>query len=144
MKQSIRVVTIGAGDLGRSRRFYSEGLGWSPLVDLDEIVFYQAGFGLVLAVWRLEDLSADVGHPVAPGSAFSLGHNVESRAEVDEVVERARAAGATILKEPQDAPLFGGYQAYFADPDGHLWDVVYNPGLRVEEDGTVVFGGPAT
>lgn len=142
MKQSIRVVTIGVADLGRSRRFYSEGLGWSPLVDLDEIVFYQAGFGLVLAVWPLEDLSADVGRPVAPGSAFSLGHNVESRAEVDEVVERARAAGATILKEPQDAPLFGGYQAYFADPDGHLWDVVYNPGLRVEEDGTVVFGRP--
>ncbi len=137
MKQSIRVVTIGVADLGRSRRFYSEGLGWSPLVDLDEIVFYQAGFGLVLAVWPLEDLSADVGHPIRPGSAFSLGHNVDSRAEVDEVIDRARRAGAKILKEPQDAPLFGGYQGYFADPDGYLWDVVYNPGLSVAEDGTV-------
>lgn len=56
------------------------------------------------------------------------------------MIERARSAGATILKEPQDAPLFGGYQAYFADPDGHLWDIVYNPGLSVAEDGTVILG----
>ncbi len=142
MRQTISVVTVGVAELARSRAFYSGGLGWSPLLDLDEIVFYQAGFGLVFAIWRLEDLSADVGATVERGSAFSLGHNVDSREEVDDVIALARAAGATILKEPQDAPLFGGYQAYFADPDGHLWDVVYNPGLSVGPDGAVTIGGP--
>jgi catechol 2,3-dioxygenase-like lactoylglutathione lyase family enzyme len=137
VKQSIRVITLGVEDLGRSRTFYSEGLGWAPLRDLDEIVFYQAGFGLVLAVWGLKDLAGDVGASLARGSSFSLGHNVETPEEVDEVIERARRAGATILKEPQDAPLFGGRQGYFADPDGYLWDVVYNPGLAVAADGTV-------
>jgi uncharacterized protein len=142
VKQSIRVVTLAVEDLKRSRAFYSEGLRWTPLMDLDEIVFYQAGFGLIFAIWTLRDLSNDVGSPLSAGSAFSLGHNVDSREEVNSVIERARAAGATILKEPQDAPLFGGYQAYFADPDGHLWDIVYNPGLSVAEDGTVIFSSP--
>ncbi len=137
MKQSIRVVTLGVDDLRRSRAFYSDGLGWTPLRDLGEIVFYQAGFGLLLAIWPLQDLAGDVGAPLTPGSSFSLGHNVDSRQEVDEVIDRARRAGAKILKEPQDAPLFGGYQGYFSDPDGYLWDVVYNPGLTVAEDGTV-------
>jgi hypothetical protein len=140
MRQSIRVVTLGVDDLRRSRAFYSDGLGWAPLLDLDEIVFYQAGFGLVLALWPLAHLAADAGIPLTRGSGFSLGHNVDSRAEVDEVVGRARAAGATIVKEPRDAPLFGGYQAYFADPDGYLWDVVFNPGLSVGPDGTVSLG----
>ena len=140
MRQSIRVVTLGVEDLGRSRAFYSDGLGWAPLLDLDEIVFYQAGFGLVLALWPLADLAADAGIALKRGSGFSLGHNVDSRSEVDEVVGRARAAGATIVKEPRDAPLFGGYQAYFADPDGYLWDVVFNPGLSVGPDGTVSLG----
>ena len=140
MKQSIRVVTVGVNDLGRSRTFYSEGLGWMPLMDLGEIVFYQVGFGFLFALWPLADLIDDVGSHISHGSAFSLGHNVDSRDEVDEVIARARAAGARILKEPQDVPLFGGYQAYFADPARHLWDVVSNPGLQVLNDGTVVFG----
>ncbi len=137
MKQSIRVVTLGVEDLARSRAFYSDGLGWTPLRDLEEIVFYQAGFGLVFAIWPLRALAEDVGAALTRGSSFSLGHNVDAREEVDEVIDRARRAGAKILKEPQDAPLFGGYQGYFADPDGYLWDVVYNPGLTVAEDGTV-------
>jgi predicted lactoylglutathione lyase len=143
MKQSIRVVTVAVENLSRSRRFYSDGLGWTPLMDLDEVVFYQAGFGLVFAIWPLQDLSRDVGTPIGPGSAFSLGHNVDSKEEVDEVIKRARSAGAAIVKERQDAPLFGGYQGYFADPDGHLWDIVYNPGLHVRDDGTIVFALPS-
>lgn len=140
MKQSISVVTVAVDDLKRSRTFYSDRLGWTPLMDLDDIVFYQVGFGLVFAIWALKDLSDDVGHAIARGSAFSLGHNVESPQEVDAVIARARAAGAGILKEPQPAPLFDGYQGYFSDPDGHLWDIVYNPGLSVARDGSVVFG----
>ncbi|HEV2755973.1 MAG TPA: VOC family protein [Actinomycetota bacterium] len=140
MDQSIRVVTVGVEDVARSRAFYSDGLGWVPLLDLPEIVFYQAGFGLAFGVWSLRDLSEDAGRDLPRGSSFSLGHNVASGDDVDAVIERARAAGAAIVKEPQDAPLFGGYQAYFADPDGYLWDVVYNPGLTVGSDGTIVFG----
>ena len=140
MRQSVRVVTLGVSDLERSRVFYSEGLGWEPLFAVDDVVFYQVGFGLVLALWPLEELGRDAGVILAPGTASSLGHNVDSRAEVDEVVGQARAAGATIVKEPQDAPLFNGYQAYFADPDGHMWEVAYNPGLSVDEDGNVLFG----
>jgi predicted lactoylglutathione lyase len=140
VEQSIRVVTLGVEDVARSRSFYSEGLCWAPVLDLPEIVFYQAGFGLLLALWSFDDLRADVGSPIERGSSFTLGHNVASRDEVDAVVERARAAGAAIVVEPREAPLFRGYQAYFADLDGHLWDVVYNPGLSVAGDGTVVIG----
>ena len=139
MKQDIRAITLGVADLERSRRFYSEGLGWDPVMDLDEVVFYQAGFGLLLALWPLRELSDDVGAPLTHGTSFSLAHNVDSAEEVVEVIDRARAAGAAILKEPQEAPLFNGFQAYFADPDGYLWDVVYNPGLSVMPDGSLVF-----
>jgi catechol 2,3-dioxygenase-like lactoylglutathione lyase family enzyme len=142
MKQIIRVVTVGVEDLRRSRAFYSDGLGWAPLLDLEGIVFYQVGFGLVFAIWPLADLIADVDRSIPRGSSFTLGHNVDSPEEVDQIIAHARNAGATILKEPQEAPLFGGHQAYFADPDGYLWDIVYNPGLSVTEDGTVVIGTP--
>jgi len=142
VQQSIRVISLGVADLKRSRSFYTDGLGWSPMLDLDEIVFYQTGFGLLFAIWPLEDMTADVGTTLQPGSSFSLGHNVDSRQEVDQIVNLAREAGATVLKEPQDAPLFGGYQAYFADPDGYLWDIVYNPALLVADDGTVSLGAP--
>lgn len=140
MNQSIRVVTVAVDDVARSRAFYSDGLGWTPLLDLPEIVFYQAGFGLAFAVWSTRDLTEDVGREIVRGSSFTLGHNVATRDEVDAVIELARAAGAVVVKEPRDAPLFGGYQGYFADPDGHLWDVVHNPGLSVSADGTIVFG----
>ena len=142
MEQDIRAVTLGVADLERSRRFYSEGLGWKATMDLDEVVFYQAGYGLLLALWPLRDLIEDVGIPLTPGTSFSLAHNVASPDEVIEVIERARAAGAAILKEPQEAPLFKGFQGYFADPDGYLWDIVYNPGLSVTPDGTPVFTSP--
>ena len=140
MSQSITVVTIGVDDVDRSRRFYSEGLGWTPVLDLPEVVFYQVNFGLLLGLWGKDDLSADVGASLTKGSTFSLAQNLDSPAEVDAVIDQARAAGATIMKEPQHAPIFNGYQGIFTDPDGYLWDIVYNPGLSVKEDGTVVFG----
>ena len=139
MKQDIRAVTLGVADLERSREFYSKGLGWDPVMDLDQVVFYQAGFGLLLALWPLHELSQDVGKQLSHGTSFSLAHNVDSPEEVVEVINRASSAGATILKEPQAAPLFNGFQGYFADPDGYLWDVVYNPGLSILPDGTPVF-----
>ncbi|MDQ0988901.1 VOC family protein [Streptomyces sp. V3I7] len=136
MNQQLNLVTLGVADLETSRRFYSDGLGWTPLLDLDEIVFYQIGHGLALALFPLADLAADTGRPATTGTPFTLAQNLDSPAEVDEAVRRARAAGATVLKEPQRA-AFGGYHGYFADPDGHRWEVCHNPGWSVAEDGTV-------
>ncbi|MER5480359.1 VOC family protein [Streptomyces sp. NPDC002734] len=135
-QQQLSLVTLGVGDLAVSRRFYSEGLGWSPLLDLGEVVFYQVGAGLALALFPLADLAADVGSPATAGTPFTLARNVESPAEVDEAMTRAGAAGAEVLKPAQRA-AFGGYHGYFADPDGHRWEICHNPGWSVAEDGTV-------
>ncbi|MFE5209488.1 VOC family protein [Streptomyces sp. NPDC056600] len=135
-QQQLSLVTLGVADLAVSRRFYSEGLGWSPLLDLDEVVFYQMGAGLALALFPLADLAADVGSPATAGTPFTLARNVESPAEVDEAMARAGAAGAEVLKPAQRA-AFGGYHGYFADPDGHRWEICHNPGWSVAEDGTV-------
>lgn len=134
--QQLSLVTLGVRDLGTSRRFYSEGLGWSPLLAVDEVVFYQVGKGLALGLFGLDDLGADIGHPATAGTPFTLACNVGSAAEVDEAMARAAKAGARVLKPAQRA-AFGGYHGYFADPDGHRWEVCHNPGWSVAEDGTV-------
>ena len=136
MKQQLNLVTLGVEDLKVSRQFYSHGLGWTPLLDTNEIVFYQIGRGLALALFPLSDLGADTGHPATAGTSFTLAQNLNSPAEVDKAMERAREAGATVLKDPQSA-AFGGYHGYFADPDGHRWEVCHNPGWSVADDGTV-------
>ncbi|MFC8490439.1 VOC family protein [Streptomyces sp. NPDC057235] len=136
MNQQLNLVTLGVEKLKASRQFYSRGLGWTPLLDLDEIVFYQIGKGLALALFPLADLGADTGHPATAGTPFTLAQNLDSPAEVDEAMQRARAAGATVLKEAQRA-AFGGYHGYFADPDGYRWEVCHNPGWSVADDGTV-------
>jgi catechol 2,3-dioxygenase-like lactoylglutathione lyase family enzyme len=136
MDQALQLVTLGVADVARSRRFYVDGLGWRPLVDAPEVVFFQVGHGTVLALFSLADLGADVGTPAEPGSSITLARNVDSAGRVDELVELARAAGATVLKEPQRA-VFGGRHAYVADPDGHRWEVAWNPGWSVAADGTV-------
>jgi len=146
VEQSLNLVTLGVADLAASRAFYSDGLGWAPTLDIDEIVFYQVGANLLLGLFPLEDLGADAGHPARAGTSFSLAQVVGTEAEVDGALDRARQAGATVLKEPQRA-AFGGYHGYFADPDGHRWEVAHNPGWTVAEDGTVrlvpIEGAPA-
>jgi catechol 2,3-dioxygenase-like lactoylglutathione lyase family enzyme len=137
VRQRVQVITVGVTDLTVSRAFYSEGLGWKPVLDLDEIVFYQVGHGLLLALFPILDFAADIGHAIAPSDGgFSLGHIVDTPDEVDAAIERARAAGAQILKDPQDA-AYGGYHGYFADPDGHRWEIAWNPGFAVTSDGSV-------
>jgi catechol 2,3-dioxygenase-like lactoylglutathione lyase family enzyme len=136
VRQNVQVITVGVTDLEASRRFYSHGLGWAPTLDLPEIVFYQVGPGLVFAIFGILDLAADIGVAVWVGGGFSLGQVVASPKEVDVVIERARTAGACILKEPQDG-AFGGYHGYFGDPDGHRWEIAWNPGFTVAGDGKV-------
>ena len=144
MEQRVSLITLGVVDVDRSCGFY-EALGWSGQTT-QGTVFFQAG-GMALVLWSRNLLADDAGVPdPAPGSfgGVALAHNVRSDAEVDELVERARAAGATVTREP--APTFyGGYAAYFADPDGHVWEVAHNPGFTLTDDGELVlpdFGPP--
>jgi len=139
MEQRLSLVTLGVADLDRSRRFY-EALGWRRHGAHAEVVFFQAG-GLVLALWSREALAADARLP-AEGSGFAgiaLAYNTRSRKEVDAVLDEAKAAGATIPKPAEDA-VWGGYTGYFADPDGHLWEVAWNPDWTMAEDGSVRLG----
>jgi uncharacterized protein len=141
MEQRLSLVTLGVADLERSRRFYEDGLGWRRGNAHAEVVFFQLG-GLVLALFARSALAADAGLQAA-GSGFggiALAYNARSRAEVDAVLGEARAAGATILKPAQDA-FWGGYSGYFADPDGHPWEVAWNPDWTILDDGSVRLGG---
>ena len=139
MEQRLSLVTLGVADLDRARRFY-EALGWRRSNDQAEVVFFQAG-GMVLALWSREALAEDAGVP-AQGSGFrgiALAYNTRTRDEVDTVLAEAKAAGAEILKPAEDA-FWGGYTGYFADPDGHLWEVAWNPDWTITEDGGTRLG----
>jgi catechol 2,3-dioxygenase-like lactoylglutathione lyase family enzyme len=134
MQPRISVITLAVHDLQRSLRFYRDGLGISTSGIVGEefehgaVAFFELKEGLRLALWPRSSLAHDSGLPLgAPSSTtFSLGHNVSSRSEVDDVMETARRAGAVIVKPAQDT-FWGGYAGYFSDPDGHLWEVVWNP-----------------
>jgi catechol 2,3-dioxygenase-like lactoylglutathione lyase family enzyme len=141
MKPRITAITIGVDDLERSLAFYRDGLGF-PSVGIvgteyehGAVAFFELSGGLLLALWKREDLAWDAGIPPGPRSTteFSLGHNLNSREEVDAAMARARAAGAAIVKEAQDT-FYGGYAGYFQDPDGHLWEVLWNPQRVVPEE----------
>lgn len=135
MEQRLSLVTLGVADLARSRAFY-EGLGWKRSARQAEgVAFFQMG-GAVLSLFGREDLAEDAGLP-AEGSGFggvALAYNARSREEVDAVLAEAVAAGARLLKPAQEA-FWGGYSGYFADPDAHLWEVAWNPGFPLDENG---------
>lgn len=136
VEQRLSVITLGVGDLARARGFY-EALGWRTRAGQDDdVVFFQAG-GMVVALWDRAALAEDSGVEDAGGwGGVTLAHNVRSRAGVDEVVEEARAAGATIAREPGET-FWGGYSAAFVDPDGHPWEVAHNPRWAIDDDGSV-------
>lgn len=137
MQQRISLVTLAVADLGRSRRFYGEGLGWKAAFHSDEVVFFQTG-GSVLALYGRADLARDAQVPperLGPGGVV-LAHNVRAREEVDVVLAEAAAAGAVLLASGSET-AWGGYVGYFADPDGHLWEVAWNPHWPLEADGSV-------
>jgi catechol 2,3-dioxygenase-like lactoylglutathione lyase family enzyme len=140
MKPRITVITIGVDDLERSLRFYRDGLGLATQgiigteFEHGAVAFFQLQAGVLLALWPRASISHDSGIPASPPgpTEFTLGHNVCSKAEVDTVMEEARKAGATIVKPAQDT-FWGGYAGYFQDPDQHLWEVVWNPQLQIED-----------
>jgi hypothetical protein len=129
MKQKLSLVTLGVSDLERSIRFY-ESLGWKTLdrEPGDKVAFFEMG-GVHLSLFGREDLAADIGVPFDASirsSAMTLAHNEPSEAEVDRTFEEFLAAGATEVKRPA-ITAWGGYSGYVADPDGHLWEVAFNP-----------------
>ena len=139
MQQQVSVITLGVVDLARSKRFYGEGFGWTPVFENEEIVFYQMN-GFVLGLWLRAALAADLGRALPAGAApVSLGHNVRARDEVQPILDRLAAHGGALLKPATEA-AFGGVQGYVADPDDHVWDICWNPGFTIGEDGTVTFG----
>jgi catechol 2,3-dioxygenase-like lactoylglutathione lyase family enzyme len=138
MQQQISIITLGIDDLPRSRRFYTEGFGWAPVFENAEILFYQMN-GLVLGTWLRTALAADMGRAGAPGpGSIALAHNVASAEEVRGLIARLAQAGGTILREG-DAPPHGGFRGYVADPDGHAWEIAWNPAWPIDAEGHVTF-----
>jgi catechol 2,3-dioxygenase-like lactoylglutathione lyase family enzyme len=121
------MITLGVADLEASVRFYEEGLGLPRMESPPEVAFFTLN-GAWLGLYGRESLAEDVGVPPKGSgfSGFTIAHNVASEAEVDEVIEQALAAGATLVK-PAQKVFWGGYSGYFADPDGYLWEVAHNP-----------------
>ena len=134
MKPRISVLTLGVTNLENSVRFYREGLGLPTEGVIGQefehgaVAFFDLAGGVKLALWAQADLAHDTGLPARPSGAIagSIGHNVLQRQDVDDIMEEAERAGARMIKAPQDT-FYGGYAGYFADPDGHLWEIVWNP-----------------
>jgi len=141
MQPRISLLRLAVADLERSLAFYRDGLG----LESDGIVgrefehgavaFFDLSGGLKLALWAQDDLAHDTGLAKTPVSstAFTIGHNVRRREEVDEILDLARRAGAEIVKPGQET-FYGGYAGYFRDPDEHLWEIAWNPGWDLPED----------
>lgn len=134
MEQRVSLITLGVSDLSRARRFYEE-LGWRGQ-QVDETVFFQAG-GQALVLWGRDKLASDSGVEDDGKCSFggiALAHNVRSADEVDDLVGIAAEAGATITREPAET-FWGGYAGCFRDPDGHVWEIAFNPGFPLDDAG---------
>jgi uncharacterized protein len=135
VEQRLSLVTLGVADLDASRRFY-EALGWQQTPRAEGVVFFQAG-GMIVGLWDRDALAEDSGVADTGGwGGITLAHNVSSSAEVDAVIDEARAAGAAIAREPAET-FWGGYSGVFVDPDGHPWEVAHNPYWTIADDGSV-------
>ncbi len=134
------MLTLGVDDLERSVRFYRDALGLptdgivGKEFEHGAVAFFDLQSGLKLGLFARANLAFDAGIAVSPRSPteFSIGHNVRTEAEVDTIMEQARAAGAAIIK-PAHKTFWGGYAGYFQDPDGHLWEIVWNPAFLPED-----------
>lgn len=136
MEQRMSLITLGVADLQRAVAFYRTAVGWEPEQSPPGVVFFDLN-GVVFALWPHDELAKDIGMTAGGVPAYrgyALAHNVRSEAEVDAIFERLKQNGATILKQPQKA-FWGGYSGYFSDPDGHVWEIAYNPFWTIRQDG---------
>jgi uncharacterized glyoxalase superfamily protein PhnB len=138
--QRVTLITLGVGNIASSRAFY-EALGWVPASVQEGVAFYQM-HGAVLALFGRADLAADQGRPGATlgTGAMTLAQNFASEAEVDAAYDLALRNGASPLKKPEKV-FWGGYSGYYADPDGHVWEVAMNPFWPLDEDGSLTLPG---
>ncbi len=143
MNQQVHFITLATPDLDAARSFYVDGMGWKPLLDVPgEIIFFQVAPGLTLGLFDAVKFAADLNSPDVPTGAtgITLAHNVDSPAEVSATVEALARAGGTVLKAPQQGAFGGIYHAHVADPNGVIWEIAHNPGWRIGDDGSVIFG----
>ncbi len=139
MKQSLSLVTIAVNDFARELDFYRSTLGWEPFNVVDgNIAFFNVG-SLIFSLCEYAELSTDVGGELTtkPTLGVTLSLNLPDESAVDAVFAELKAAGATIIKEPVRA-VWGGYSGYFADPEGHLWEVAHNPQFEYDPSGTMI------
>ncbi len=139
MQQQISVITLGITELLRSRRFYVEGFGWTPVFENEEIIFYQMN-GFVLGTFSKPALEQDMSRTglSVPG-AFSLAHNVATQEDVQIVMRQLVESGGRVIREA-DAPRHDGFRGYVSDPDDHAWEIAWNPAWKIDEHGFVQFG----
>ncbi len=141
MQQQMSVITLGIADLARSRRFYCDGFGWTPVFQNDVIVFYQMN-GFVLGTWLRTALEGDMQRQAtARHAAFALAHNVGRAEDVQPIIDRLAKFGGRVLR-PGDAPPHGGFRGYIADPDDHAWEIAWNPAWPISAEGYVSFSVP--
>ncbi|MCG3269132.1 VOC family protein [Yoonia sp. I 8.24] len=134
--QRVTLITLGVADLNRAKAFYG-ALGWAPTSETETVVFYQIN-GMVLGFFGLDALAKDQGRPGTKlgTGAMTLAQNFETESEVDAAYAAALDVGATALKSPEKV-FWGGYSGYYADPDGHVWEVAYNPFWPLNADGSL-------
>ncbi|MBD3801863.1 glyoxalase [Thioclava sp. L04-15] len=135
-KQRVTLITLGVGNLDRAKAFYA-ALGWQPHAEPEGVAFYQL-HGMVLGLFGLDDLAKDQGRPDAAlgTGAMTLAQNFDTPEDVDAAFAEALAAGATPLKAPEKV-FWGGYSGYYADPDGHVWELAHNPFWPLADDGSL-------
>ncbi|MFN8414590.1 MAG: VOC family protein [Anaerolineales bacterium] len=141
MKQHLHLITLGVRDFEKSKKFYTETLGWKPSsASQEDVAFFQAG-GVVLAIYPREKLAEDaMTSPAGNGfSGITLAYNAKSESEVDEIIRDLKAKGVKIVKEPQKV-FWGGYSSYFADPDEYHWELAYNPFFEFDDKGNLKLG----
>lgn len=133
MDQRISFITLGVEDLARARRFYEQGLGWTVAFEHPEIAMYQLP-GVILSLFPFAELAKDAGADVGRPGGLSISINERSQAEVDVTLAAAAAAGGRLVSPARDKVV--AYTGYFADPDGHLWEVAHNPSVEIAADGS--------
>jgi catechol 2,3-dioxygenase-like lactoylglutathione lyase family enzyme len=138
MRAHVTLVSVGVEDLSRALAFYGDGLGWRPSSASVEgdVAFFRLG-SLALAIWSRAALAADAGLPDPGGwGGVALVHYVASMADVDAVIAAWTAAGGTVTRPAAEAD-WGGYAGYVSDPDGHPWEIAWNPTFHLADDGTI-------
>jgi hypothetical protein len=139
MQQQLSVITLGITHLARSRRFYADGFGWTPVLETPDIIFYQMN-GFMLGTWFTSSLEGDMQRTgLARPGAFALAHNVATKDDVQPTLDRLAKFGGRLLRAA-DAPPHGGFRGYVADPDDHAWEIAWNPAWPISPEGYVTFG----